>query len=152
MGLRVDLGRSRGAGPEHGHPLAVLVDYMEVASRIEKKAAWGPAGGVVQRVNEGSRNIRLQRRGPTHNPAYPSTTTIFRVDFYASGRGIGAKPDLMSGSIQDAASELPKIRIPRTRVNKGKKSEGRSCYAPTQCVTRRILPSGRKRFLPAYPS
>src|SRR5918995_4083963 len=32
--------------------------------------------------------------------------------------------------MQDPASELPRIRLPRTPVNKGKKRKGRGCYAP----------------------
>jgi hypothetical protein len=37
-----------------------------------------------------------------------------------------------SGAImQDLGYELPRISIPRTRVNKGRK-KGRGCYAPAQ--------------------
>ncbi len=49
-----------------------------------------------------------------------------------SGSGVSYRPELevLSETIQHLASELPRILLPRTPVNKGKKRKGRGVAAP----------------------
>ena len=66
-----------------------------------------------------------------HRSAYPSTTTTCRDPPHTARRGSGAIFGASGdASMQKPASELSRIYLPRTPVNKGKK-KGRSSYAPT---------------------
>ena len=46
----------------------------------------------------------------------------------------GGLQGYLGGAMQDLGYELPRICIPRTQVNKGKR-EGRGCYAPAPLLT-----------------
>ena len=71
---------------------------------------------------------RVERRSGLviHDSEFLSRPTISCVDSYASGWAILLSPTLIDPDMQDPASELRRIPLPRTPVNKGKERKGQS--------------------------
>src|SRR5687767_4348707 len=79
----------------------------------------------------------MHKRASTNAHIYPSVLQALPGRGY-TGCLEGVIPGVLRGLIQDSASELPRICIPRTSVNKGKRKEGRDLDAP---APKRSLPS-----------
>ena len=102
----------------------LLIKVSEIQhSRVPLPRALGTGRGVSLR----SANIICRRN--IHDRANLSIDVTSGI-----GTGLCRVPGRVfqgcrGQAMQDLGYELPRIHIPRTRVNKGKK-EGRSCYAP----------------------
>jgi hypothetical protein len=85
-------------------------------------------------------NIKLQRRASTIAHIYPSVLQALS-GWGCAGCLKGWFQGYRGGAIQDPASELPRIHIPRNPVNKGKK-KGQSVLAPALPLGIRLASTG----------